>query len=111
MWLPSHMRFADEKLKERFKRLQDGTSEEKALAQQLATAFINIENNAFCSIQIPKRQIPNRYLSKYNIHNLWKYDLPGAWRLLYSVENQEVIIVAIIIEWMNHKEYEKKFNY
>lgn len=57
------------------------------------------------------KKIPKSYIDKYNIDNLWKYDLPKGWRLIYSVANGEVLIVSIIIEWMKHKEYERKFNY
>jgi hypothetical protein len=77
----------------------------------LSAAFKEIEANAFCGIQIPKRLIPKIYLTQYNIHNLWKYNLPNAWRLLYSIESSGVMVVSIIIDWMNHKEYERKFRY
>jgi hypothetical protein len=48
---------------------------------------------------------------KYGIDNLWKYDLPGAWRLLYSVSGDKIEVMAIILEWLNHKKYEKRFGY
>jgi len=31
--------------------------------------------------------------------------------LIYSVAKDEVIVIAIILEWMNHKSYERKFAY
>jgi len=37
--------------------------------------------------------------------------LPDAWRLLYSIENQEILVVSIILEWMDHKNYERTFKY
>jgi len=43
----------------------------------------NIEKNAFCGIQISKRLIPEAYAKK-GIKNLWKYDLPRGWRLMYQ---------------------------
>ena len=61
--------------------------------------------------QCPKKQIPKIYIKKYGIDNLWKYNFPNAWRLIYSVARDEIIVVTIILEWMNHKEYEKRFNY
>ncbi len=39
------------------------------------------------------------------------YDLPSAWRLIYTIESDEIKIVSIILEWFDHKDYEKKFNY
>ncbi len=48
---------------------------------------------------------------KYRIRNLFKYDLPAGWRLLYSVKQEGIEVIAIILEWMRHKEYEKRFKY
>ena len=47
----------------------------------------------------------------YEIDNLWKYDLPRGWRLMYSVARDEVIVISIILEWLPHKEYERRFGY
>ena len=43
--------------------------------------------------------------------NLWKYDLPKGWRLLYSVRGNEIIVISIILEWLSHKEYERRLGY
>ncbi|MEK6837806.1 MAG: hypothetical protein AABX69_04085 [Nanoarchaeota archaeon] len=40
-----------------------------------------------------------------------KYDLPNAWRRIYTIDADEVRIVSIIPEWFDHKEYEKRFRY
>ena len=108
MKLSSKIKFANEKVKEAFENLK---SSEDKLYKWLTRAFKDIEENAFCGIQIPKRLIPKLYLKQYNIKNLWKYNLPGAWRLLYSIENQEILVVSIILEWMDHKNYERRFKY
>jgi len=109
MELPSKIQFADDKVKEAFEELE--SCNEKGLYEWLVKAFKDIEKNAFCGIQIPKRLIPKEYLKKYNVHNLWKYNLPNAWRLIYSIESKEIIVISIILEWMNHKEYNRRFNY
>ncbi|MBU2633629.1 MAG: type II toxin-antitoxin system RelE/ParE family toxin [Nanoarchaeota archaeon] len=111
MNLPSKVKFFDEKLKKAFEELQKGKGEEKKLYEWLERAFKDIEENAFCGIQVPKKIIPREYIQKYKIHNLWKYNLPNSWRLLYSIENQDIIVVSIILEWMNHKDYERRFGY
>lgn len=105
----SRVVFADPGLLETFKGLEDSRSEEKELHGWLNRAFDDIAENCFCGIQIPKKQIPKKYLRDYDIENLWKYDLPRGWRLLYSVARDEVIIVAIVLEWMSHKDYERRF--
>ena len=105
---PSSVKFVDQNLKNSFERLRES---EDSLYKFLIRAFEDIEMNAFCGIQIPKRLIPKEYLKKYNVKNLWKYNLPDAWRLIYSIERGDIIVVSIILEWMNHKSYEKRFNY
>ena len=111
MKLPSKVKFVDENLQETFEALQTGKTEDQELYQWLERAFNDMEANAFCGIQIPKKLIPKEYLINYKIHNLWKYDLPKAWRLLYSIENNEIFVISIILEWMTHKKYERKFKY
>lgn len=111
MILPTKVKFADEKVKEAFEKLKEAVGDAKQLLKWLERAFKDIEENGFCGIQIPKRLIPKQYIEKYSIHNLWKYNLPNAWRLLYSIENQELIVVSIVIEWMTHKEYDRVFGY
>ena len=111
MNLPCKIKFADDKVRVAFDKLLDGKTEDKQLFEFLERAFKDIEQNAFCGIQIPKRQIPKQYIQKYGVDNLWKYNLPNAWRLLYSVAREEVTVVSIILEWGKHKQYDRKLGY
>ena len=111
MKLPSKIKFADEKVKKAFEELEHSTTEDQQLYKFLVQAFKNLEENAFSGIQEPKRLIPKQYLKKYDIDNLWKYNLPNAWRLLYSVGRDEVTVISIVIEWFKHKKYDRKFGY
>jgi len=103
--------FADEKLQKAFDKLKVSKTEDRKIVEWLNKAFYDLEKDAFCSIAIPKRLIPKVYIRKYGIDNLWKYNLPRGWRLLYSVTKEGVEIISIILEWMNHKEYERRFGY
>lgn len=58
MKLPSNVRFVDKELKESFESLECGKGENKELYRWLVNSFEAIEENAFCGIQIPKKQIP-----------------------------------------------------
>lgn len=107
----SIIRFADEKVRESFYNLVNGDPSERELFGILKQAIHNIEANAFCGVHIPKRLIPREYIKEYNVKNLWKYDLPRGWRLIYTVRGEETIIISLILEWMSHKDYEKRFNY
>lgn len=109
--MKSQIKFAEEKLKESLKKLKESKTEDKKLYEWINRALDNLEENAFCGIQIAKRLIPKIYIQKYGIDNLWKYNLPKGWRLLYSVANNEVNVLSIILEWMDHKNYDKRFKY
>ncbi|MFT4309184.1 MAG: hypothetical protein ACMXYL_01710 [Candidatus Woesearchaeota archaeon] len=50
-------------------------------------------------------------IRNYRITNLWKYDLPSGWRLIYTIKTDEVMIISVILEWFSHKDYERRFNY
>lgn len=100
--------FADEKVKEAYESLKNENPE---LHKFVERAIDDLKKDPFCGISVQKRLIPKIYIKKYNIDNLWKYDLPGAWRLLYSVVGDRVKIVSIILEWLDHKEYERRFGY
>lgn len=103
--------FADEKVSDSYKSLKHLKTEEKKLHEWITRALKDIREDCFCGLQIPKRQIPRGYIKKYALANLWKYNLPNAWRLLYTVRKEEVEIISIILEWLSHKDYERKFNY
>jgi len=111
MIVPSEIRFADESLKRTFYKLEEGDPSEKELFRFINQAIDNIEENVFCGTQIPKKQIPKEYIKKYSPANLWKYDLPNAWRLIYTIRSGAPIVVSLILEWLTHKDYERRFNY
>ncbi len=103
---PSEVQFANEKVRAAYEKLDDSD-----LKRFLERALSDIKANPFCGIQIPKKQIPKEYVKKFEIHNAWKYNLPGSWRLIYSIKGGVAVILTIILEWMDHKDYEKRFGY
>ena len=62
--------FVDENLKKAFENLKNSTTEDRKIYEWLVRAFRDIEKNAFCGIQIPKKLIPKEYTQKYDIKNL-----------------------------------------
>lgn len=105
----ARIRWKDEKLKEAFYTLE---KKDPTLFKHINAALDTIEEDAYCATAIPKKLIPKTWKA---FSNLWKYDLPGAWRLFYSVappeEHGEVTVLAIILDWLDHKDYERKFKY
>ena len=110
MQMKSEVIFGDEKLKKEFEKLKD--VKENKLYDQLVRAFKNLQEDAFCGIQIPKNLIPRAYSERYGpITNLWKYNLPDAWRLIYTIKNDKINVLSILLEWMDHKNYERRLGY
>ncbi len=108
--MKSEVYFADDKLKEAYEKLEEGKFEDRRLYEFINRAISDLKEDAFAGSQIQKKLIPKEYL-KYGIDNLWKYDLPNGWRLMYSVANDEVKIISILLEWLDHKNYERRFGY
>lgn len=104
----SEVTFAEDKIEKEFENLP----EDNEIKKFIKRAIKDIELNAFCGIQLPKKLIPKEYIKKYEIKNLWKYDLPNGWRIMYSIMPQnKVEILSVVIEWFNHKDYERRFQY
>lgn len=103
--------FVNEKLKKAFEKLAEGKFEEKELSKFINRAMEDLKENPFCGTRLAKRLTPEIYSKNFGINEVWKYDLPRGWRLIYSIVADEVQIVSMILEWFDHKAYEKRFNY
>jgi hypothetical protein len=60
---------------------------------------------------VEKDRIPREYVKIYDVSNIWKVDLSSGWRMIYTIRGSEVDIIALILDLMNHRDYEKKFGY
>ena len=100
--------FIDEKTKEEYDKAK---LEDPQLFKFLERATDDLKKNPFSGIKIPQDLWPKKYIKKYRIDNLWKYNLPNAWRLIYTIAKDEVKILAILLEWFDHKNYERRFGY
>jgi Txe/YoeB family toxin of Txe-Axe toxin-antitoxin module len=100
--------FVDLKLKEVFEDLKN---KDERLYREIEKALHEICKNAFCGRNVKKKLIPKELIQKYNINNLWIYNLRKDWRLLYSIGRDEIEVLAIVLDWMNHKDYERLFKF
>jgi len=103
--------FVDDKIKSIYDKLLVGTSEERELHKFISRAISDLKLNPFIGIKIPAKLWPKGYSTKHNINSLYKYDLPNGWRLIYTVKGSQLEILSIIIEWFDHKGYERRFKY
>ena len=105
--------FADEKVKAEWDRLNaSGNGEDKKLVAMLNRAFDSLEKDCRCGVYIRKKQIPKYYNKKYGeLPNLWKYNLSKSWRLVYFITGSGGSSLGVVVEWMSHTEYDRRFGY
>jgi Txe/YoeB family toxin of Txe-Axe toxin-antitoxin module len=106
-----YVSFISEKIKKDFELLKSGKFEEKQLLSFIEKAIADLKKDPSCGTKIPRKIWPEKYVKEYKVTNLWKYDLPNAWRLVYTIETNELMIVSFILEWFDHKNYERRFGY
>jgi hypothetical protein len=99
--------FVDKDLENVFNNLDDGDPVKKALVR----AIKNIQQDPRVGRNVKKRLIPRKLIGRYEIDNLRIYNLPNAWRMLYSITSSEIEIISVILNWMNHKDYERLFKF
>lgn len=66
-----------------------------------------IKQNPFYGDNIPKNQIPK----SLNVANLWRVELTGYWRMLYTIKGDNIEIVCFILHLIDHPTYDKIFGY
>ncbi len=100
--------FIDNSLEKTFNNLPEKDSIKKALKR----AIVDIKNNCYIGRNVKKKLIPRKLINKYKINNIWIYNLPDGWRLLYTITSPEKVeIIAVVLDWMNHKDYERLFKF
>jgi hypothetical protein len=71
-----------------------------------------IKANIHYGNPIAKNLIPEEYKIKYGISNLFRVELPAFWRMLYTLtNNNEVEIIAFVLDIIDHPTYNGKFGY
>ena len=100
--------FADDILENFFVSL----NKDNIIKKSIERIILKLKDNIFIGDNIPKKQIPKSYIKKYEIDNLWKINLPDGWRLVYSVMPLDSnFLLATILDFFDHKNYERIFNY
>lgn len=70
-----------------------------------------LKDNPFVGDQVKKGQIPECYIQKYDVTNLWRIELSNYWRLIYTIQSNEVEVIDFVLDIIDHKEYDQKFGY
>src|SRR3989338_3299244 len=70
-----------------------------------------LKQNPFAGDQVPKRQMPPKYIQKFDVDNIWRIELADRWRLVYTITGNQIEIITFIMDIFNHKDYDKVFGY
>ena len=87
------------------------SSDHQTLLNSIKQKVELLKANPEYGIRIPKDRIPKEYVRDYDVTNLWKANLSDGWRMIYTIRGSEVEIISLILDLMNHRDYEKKFGY
>ena len=87
------------------------SSKDITLLAAINRLFEVIVNNPFYGENAKKDLIPKEYRQKYDADNLFIADLPDYWRMIYTLESDEIEIIAFVLDIIDHDEYNKKFKF
>ena len=113
------IKFDEEAYKE-YKELQKSVLENKKtrkkptyeqLLNSINNALKNIKANYKYGDLIPKKYISKNTFEKYGTDKIFRVELVGYWRLIYTLIGDEIKIIAFILEYMDHNKYNKTFGY
>jgi Txe/YoeB family toxin of Txe-Axe toxin-antitoxin module len=57
------------------------------------------------------KEYSKKYADEITIDKLWVLKISSDWRVIYTVVGNEVDIISFILDSMNHKKYDRKFNF
>jgi hypothetical protein len=113
------IRFNEGALKQ-YQKLQESVingkiSKKKPTYEQLLKSInkvlYKIKNNPNCGDLIPRKYLTKATINKYNTDKIFRIELIGYWRLLYTLVQGELKILAFILDFMDHKDYNKLLGY
>ena len=90
----------------------------QTLLRSIDSKFSILTANCCYGVQLAKSHMPPKY-DKYSLTNLWKVDLSGYWRMIYTLrqpqrEGAEIEIIEIfldVLDIVDHPAYDKIFGY
>ena len=87
------------------------SSKDITLLQAIERIVELLSHNPFYGENAKKQLIPKSYKDAYDVTNIFIVDLPDYWRLIYTLESDEVEIIAFVLDIFDHSAYDKKFNF
>ena len=81
------------------------------LLKKLDKALDKLKWNYKAGEHISKDQIPEFYKINYGVENLWKLNIDPDYRLIYTIRGTELEVISVVLEYLDHNAYNKRFNY
>ena len=81
------------------------------LLNSIDATLKNIKANYKYGDLIPRKYISKAIIQKYGTDKIFRVELIGYWRLLYTIIGDEIKIIAFVLEFMDHDKYNKVFDY
>jgi hypothetical protein len=90
-----------------------GSKTERMILKAIRQKVELVKMNSHYGDPIGKDKIPREYKEKYGVINLFRIELPNYWRMLYTLTegDTKIEIVAFVLDFIDHKDYNKKFGY
>jgi hypothetical protein len=86
-------------------------TEEMQLLKSIRQKIDFVKSNPFYGDPVAKSLIPQEYKVEYSAINLFRVELSGFWRMLYTLKGDQVEVVAFVLDIIDHPTYDKKFGY
>ena len=90
---------------------KDGNGASIILLKKLKKAIDKLRWSYKTGEHISRDKIPEFYKIRYGVENLWKLNIDPNYRLIYTVRGTEVEVMSIILEYLDHKAYNRRLSY
>lgn len=86
-------------------------SQEISLLNSIDQKISFIKSDPFYGDSVQKKLIPELYTRQFGAYNLFRAELFGYWRLIYTLKGDDLEVIAFILDIISHPEYNKRFGY
>jgi len=93
-----------------FELLKQEDKESRQLLKSLRRVVNILKTNPHYGNSIKKQLIPKHYRLR-GIKNLFRVELSNFWRMLYTINGNDVEILVFVLNIIDHKDYNKLFGY
>lgn len=83
----------------------------KQILVSIDDAKDNLAFDPYYGNQIPRKYLNKKIINFYGVDKIFRVELVGYWRLLYTIITDESLIVVLILDFMDHNRYNKLFGY